>query len=227
MMMRMMIKKAALFLFLLSSYCLSYSRNDDFGIWYNASGEIKIMKRLDLEITGCVRTFKNASKVDELFVEAGLGYKLNKYIAVGGAYRFGEFFEDDDSYHPRHKWFADVTGKLPIGDLKISGRFRFQQRFKTYFEDEEDKIPVSHARIKVKAFYNISSFPVNPYVSTEVFCPMFTGAERNIDKNRFMLGLEYNISKKHSIDIEYMFQRDFLPHIKDINIISVEYKINL
>jgi len=226
-MMRMTIRKSFFLFLLLSLFGASYSQDDDFGIWYGVSTELKLIRKLEIDLSGSVRTYKNASKIDEAFLEGGLTYKLINYIAVGAAYRFGEYFEDDDSYHPRHKWFLDVLGKLPVGDVSISARFRFQQRFKTYFEDEEDKIPVSHGRYRLKAIYNIPSFPVNPYIAAEIFCPMFTKTTRTIDKNRFMFGLEYNITKKHSIEVGYMFQRDFLPHISDINVISLGFNFKL
>jgi hypothetical protein len=221
----MTIKELFLFLILCCSVSAVYSQNDDLGIWYGVSAEHKIIKNLEFDLTGNVRTYKNASKIDEVFLEAGLTYKFNKYLAAGASYRFGEFFEDDDSFHARHKWFIDIKGTLPVGDLTISARFRFQERYRTYFEDEEDKIPVSHGRYRLKALYNIPSFPVNPYIAAEIFCPMFTKTTRYVDKDRFMAGLEYNIAKKHSVEVEYMFQRDFLPHIKDINVISVGYNL--
>ena len=36
-------------------------------------------------------------------------------------------------------------------------------------------------------------------------------------------GVELRILKQHSVEVEYIFQRDYLPHISDINIISVNY----
>jgi hypothetical protein len=223
-MMMMTTKKLFLLLFLLCTASISFSQ-DDFGIWYGINGEHKLVKNLALDLSGTIRTFQNASKIDEAFLEAGLTYKFNKYLAAGASYRFTEFYEDDNSYHPRHKWFADLKGSLPLGDFELSARFRFQQRYKTYFEDDNDKIADNHGRIKVKAYYNIPSFPVNPYIAAEVFCPMFTETTRYVDKKRFMVGVQYNIAKKHSVELEYMFQRDFLPHISDINVVSINYDL--
>lgn len=221
----MMTIKKLFLLFLLSGiFAASYSKDDDFGIWYGVTAEHKLIRKLELDLSGNVRTFKNASKIDEAFLEAGLDYKFNKYFSVGASYRFTEFYEDDKAYHPRHKWFIDIKGTLPLGDLSVSARFRFQERYKTYYEDEKDKIPDSHGRYRLKALYNVPSFPVNPYVAAEIFCPMFTKTSRNIDKDRFIFGVEYNI-KRTSIELEYMFQRDFLPHISDLNVISVGYNV--
>jgi hypothetical protein len=54
---------------------------------------------------------------------------------------------------------------------------------------------------------------------------MFRQSERVVEKNRFMGGIGYNISKKNSLELEYMFQRDYFPHISDINVVSVGYNL--
>lgn len=222
-MMMTMIRKALFFIILMSSGIIGYAQNNDFGIWYGIAAERKLVKNLELDLSACVRTFENASKIEEAFLEAGLTYKFNDFISAEGSYRITENIEDDDSFHLRHKWFLGVKGSLSPGDFTFSGRVRFQKRYKTFFEDEEDKIPDSHIRCRLKTLYDIPSFPVNPFLSAEIFLPVFTEAGRTIDKNRFMFGAEYNITKKQSVELEYIFQRDYLPKLSDINIISVQY----
>lgn len=217
-------KRLFLLFFLISTSLISFSQ-DDFGIWYSITAEKKLVKNLVLDFDANVRTNNNASEIDEAFFDIGLTYKINKYLSAAASYRFTEFRENDDLFHPRHKWFADLKGKLPLGDFEISARLRFQQRYKTYFEDENDKESKEVGRIKLKTLYDIPSFPVNPYLGAEFFFPMFSASKRSVEKNRFMAGFEFNIAKKHSIDLEYMFQRDFLPHISDMNIISVGYNL--
>lgn len=202
-----------------------YTQEKDFGIWFGAAAETDIVKKLELDLSGCLRTFENASQIEEAFLETGLMYKLCKYFSVGGAYRITRSIEDDDSYHIRHKWFADIKGTLPAGDFKFTGRVRFQERYKTYFEDENDKKATSHIRGRLKAQYDIPSFPVNPYLAAELFFPVQSQAEMNIDKKRFMAGIEYNISKIHSVALEYLFQRDYHPKLIDMNIISLNYNL--
>ena len=221
--MTMMNKRLLLFVALIGWLSAGYSQKKDFGIWYEVSAEHKLIKKLDLDLSGTVRTFDNASKIDEAYLEGGVMYKFNKYFAAGAHYRLTESREDDNSYHPRHKWFIDARGTLPAGDIKLTGRIRFQERFKTFIEDDNDAIPDFHLRFKFKARYDIPSFPVNPYIGTEIFFPLFSDASRTIDKDRFMAGVEFNVSKNHSVDLGYLFQRDFLPHISDINVIRLGY----
>jgi hypothetical protein len=217
-------KKLILILLLVCNASISFSQ-DDFGIWYSVTAEKKLVKNLGLDVDVNVRTINNASKIEEAFFDIGLSYNLNKYLSAAVSYRFTEFKEKDELFHPRHKWFADLKGKLPLGNFDFSARLRFQQRYKTYFRDQNDKESKEAGRIKLKILYNIPSFPVNPYLSSELFFPMFTQSERSVEKNRFMAGIEYKIAKKHSFDLEYMFQRDYFPHISDINIVSFCYNL--
>jgi hypothetical protein len=54
---------------------------------------------------------------------------------------------------------------------------------------------------------------------------MFADKSRTIGKNRYAAGAEIKIVKHNSAEIEYIFQRDYLPHLKDTKIISLNYII--
>jgi Protein of unknown function (DUF2490) len=202
-----------------------YSQSDDFGIWYGINAGFPLAKKLDINVSTVIRTFNNASKINQGYLEGGVSYKFNKYLSVAGSYRFIDNRENNSEFHIRHKWFADVKGSFPLENFLFSARFRFQIQTKTFIENEKDRIPDYHGRIKLKALYKIPEFPVNPYLSVESFSPMFVSSERLIDKNRFTIGFEYKITKIHSIEAEYIFQRDFLPHLSDIHIISINYNL--
>jgi hypothetical protein len=227
MMMMTMIKRtgAALFAAIIT---ISLSAQDkDFGIWYGANLNKGITNKLDLDVSAMVRTFEKASKVDQGFLEAGIGYKINKHLDAALSYRLTSSLEDDSKYHFQHKIFLDLKGDVKLSNFAFSGRFRFQTRVKTYLEYVSDKYPEYTGRLKLKAMYRTPSFPLNPYVYCESFCPMFADSERLIGKNRLSLGFVYKISKLHSVDIGYIYQRDYLPKISDMNIISIEYNLNL
>jgi hypothetical protein len=223
MMMMMMIKRASFLLGFSLLTISAFPQEKDFGIWYGASAEFGIIKSLQVDLSTCFRTFDNAGKLEEGFLEGGLSYKFNEYLSASASYRITENIEKDDSFHLRHKWFAGVRGTLPIGNFTLSARAIFQQRYKTYIEDENDKLPASHGRFRMKALYDFPSFPVSPYIYSEIFCPLFKASERIIDKKRFGGGIELDIAARHSFDIEYLFQRDYFPHMTDENILSLGY----
>jgi hypothetical protein len=104
-------------------------------------------------------------------------------------------------------------------------RLRLQVQSRTYYEPGDDNSPDLTGRIKFKGIYNIPKFPVNPYICFESFSPLFENSTRLLGKERFAAGFEYKIVKKHSIEAEYIFERDFLPRLSDISIISITYNV--
>lgn len=83
-----MIKKLVRILILLFVPLSAFSQEKDSGVWYGISGEIPIINKLDVEFSTVVRTFNNASKVEQAYFEGGANYKFNKYLSVAGSYRF-------------------------------------------------------------------------------------------------------------------------------------------
>lgn len=226
-MMMMMIRRTGAVLVALIITSSISAQDKDFGIWYGANLNKGITNKLDLDVSAMVRTFQKAAKLEQGFLEAGLGYKINKHLDAALSYRLTSALEDDSKYHFQHKAFLDLKGDVKVSNFSFSGRFRFQTRVKTYLVYVSDKYPDYTGRIKLKAMYRTPSFPLNPYIYCESFYPMFAKSERLVGKNRFSAGIVYKISKVHSVDIGYIFQRDYLPNLSDMNIISLEYNLKL
>lgn len=219
----MTIKSAVLFILLLLTAGTLYAQDNDFGLWYEVNAEKSVSKKFDLNGTIMVRTFDNASTLDQVFLEIGASYTLNKYIAFAGSYRIGNYLEDDDYYHIRHKGFADIKGSLPLKHFVLSARLRLQLMARTWVEDQSDDREEYDGRMKLKGEYKIPDFPVNPYVAFETFTPIFRNDGNLIEKSRTTIGFEYKITKKHIVDTEYIYQRDEYPHLSILHIISLSY----
>jgi hypothetical protein len=202
-----------------------FAQDKDFGIWYGVSASHKINKKIGVNLSADVRTFNKAAKIDEAFIEGGLTYDFNKYLEAAGNYRLSKSIENNNSYYFRHKFFLDLKGTAPVGNFSFSARLRFQSRTKTYIKNADDLNADYAGRIKLKAVYKTPVFPINPYIYAETFTPMFSNKTRSIEKIRYSAGLELKIAKKQSVELEYIFQRDYLPDISDLNIISVGYGI--
>lgn len=227
MMMTMMIKKWYISLVLYFLSVAVFGQDKDFGIWYGVSAEHKLSKKLEIDLSTDIRTFNNASRIEEAFLEGGISYSITKHLAIEGSYRLTDKIENNNKYYYQHKIFLDLKGNVPFGNFNFTSRLMFQARTKTYIQDDNDNHPDYTGRIKIKAVYKTPVFPINPYVYAETFCPVFSEKTRTIEKNRFAGGLQFSIAKHHSAEIEYIFQRQYLPHLSDINIISVNYIVKL
>jgi hypothetical protein len=225
MMMTTTIKKIITSIICILLTLVAFPQKDDFGIWYSISAEHKLSKKLEVDLAASIRTFNNASKIEEAFIEGGISYNLNKIITLSGTYRLTDNIENNNSYYFRHKVFLDVKGNFPAGNFNFSCRMRFQTGLKMYLEDENDKYPYYAGRIKIKALYRTPIFPLNPYIWAESFLPMFSDESGELGKIRYSAGMELRIAEKNCVEMEYIFQKDYLPKISNINIISINYKI--
>jgi hypothetical protein len=219
------IKKYCFILFLLLPVT-GVAQERDFGIWYGASVKKDIIKKLEIDVSAMVRTFENAGKVEQGFIEASLEYKFTKFLSAAASYRLTDKYEGDlDDYFYQHKIFADLKGNYNVADISFTCRTRFQTRIKTY--DNKNDFTDYTGRIKLKAVYKTPSFPVNPYLYGELFMPMFSHEDKSVEKYRLSTGIEYSLSKKHSIEAEYIFERDYRPDLVNNHILCISYNLKL
>jgi predicted porin len=207
----------------LSASGILYSQESDFGLWYEVNVGKSLNKKFDLEASVMVRTFDNGSKIDQGYFEAGATYNLNKYVGFAASYRIGNYLDDDDLYHIRHKWFGDIKGSLSLKHLHLSARLRLQVMERVYVEHPSDNKAEYDGRFKLRGIYKIPKFPVDPYASFETFSPVFRSSGHLIDKSRTTVGLEYKINKKNFINTEYIYQRDNSPDLSIMHIIDLSY----
>jgi opacity protein-like surface antigen len=222
-----MIKRYALAsLFVLMPFILA-AQKSDFGIWYEAEVEHKIIKGLRFDLETSIRTDQNASNIESLYLEPGLRYKINDFIAVGIYYRFVEQKEGNDKYYPRHRWFLQLKGDLPIRRFTLEARYRLQEQFKTYIEDPEDEEPQWYQRLRLELDYDIKGIPLKPFINTEMYCMLFSPNEIVIEKWRSMAGLEYTFNKKHTVGLEYIYNESKVTKPAYMNIIGLTYSVKL
>ena len=203
----------------------AFSQENDFGVWVSASAQHKLVEKLDIELSGSLRTFNNVSQIEQFYIEGGVQYKFNKFFSLAGSYRLIKNVEDNSQFYFRHKLFADVKGTIPLNNFTLSARLRLQRTSKTYIENDEDLISKYLMRLKIKTLYNIPSFPINPYTYCELFSPVISDSGSMISKYRLSAGAEINLKGKTSIEAEYIFQRDFLPHLSNRHIVSIGYNV--
>lgn len=204
-----------------------FSQTKDFGIWYGASAGIPITRYLEFNLGGEIRTFEDASKVNEGFGEIGLSLKLIKFLSVAGTYRLTSKIEHEAGYYLRHKFMADIKGKTNIGRVGLSCRLRFQDQVRTYIKNATDEEPDYYGRIKLETNYNIPKSHFEPVLYFETFARLFRSTEKRFDKYRLSAGLDYNISKKQRVGVAYIFQKSYLPGLSDMNILSLSYDFKL
>jgi len=219
-------------LLLFSSIVLK-AQKTDFGLWYEANAEYNIVKKLRFDFEASIRTDKNASRIEKFYFEPGLRYKFNDYFAAGIYYRLTEQRETIDKsegiyeFHPRHRWFVQLKGSLPVNRFTLSARYRFQEQFKTYIEDAGDEIPAWANRLRLELDYDIKKLPLKPYANVEMQIGLFSPDDILIEEWRYIAGAEYTFNKKHTVGLEYIYNvsKDSKPAY--MNAIGMTYTVSL
>ena len=204
-----------------------HGQKSDFGLWYDIKADHDLAKGLRIEAEASLRTDNNASRAETWYFEPGIRYKFNKYFAAGIYYLFIEKVEKDNRFHPRHRWFLQMKGDLPVNRFTLSARYRLQQQFKTYIEDPLDEVPKWHHRLRLELDYDVPSLPLKPYINTEIYNQIFVGNDIKFEKMRYIGGMEYTIAKTHTIGIEYLYQVSKVSKPAWLNVISLNYSVKL
>lgn len=202
----------------------------DYGIWYEVDAEKDIYKGLRFDLEASVRTDKNASHIEKFYFEPGLRYKFNDYFAAGFYYRFIGQEENDERFHPRHRWFFQMKGTTPkVARFTLAVRYRIQEQFKTYIKDPEDEVdePEWYQRVRFELRYNIKGIPLKPYINAEIFNRLSDPTDYFADKWRSIVGIEYTLNKRHSFGIEYIYNDSRVTKPAYMNLLGIVYSIKL
>jgi hypothetical protein len=228
-----MIKKHCLLILVVLLPAALTAQTTDFGIWYEVKGDHKIVNNLRFDLEASIRTDDKASNIEKFYFEPGLRYKFNDYFSAGIYYRLTEQKETIDKsegiykFYPRHRWFVQLKGSLPVNRFTLSARYRIQQQFRTYIKDPEDEIPEWYQRLRLELDYDIKGIPLKPFINAEMHAMLFSPNDITIEKRRYMTGVEYTVAKKHTFGLEYIYNVSKVSKPAYMNIIGVTYSIKL
>ena len=199
------------------------AEGDDFGIWTELNVEKKLTNRLDLELFGENRSRNSHETVDRWSVGLGASYKVTNWLKASADYTYlydhNEKWNDKQTkvanfWGTRHRFNVALTGSVDFGNLSVSLRERWQYTYRPQKTVERTK--VSNGKVEDKTYngkaksvwrnrmqlkYKVTSM-WRPYVSGETFV-----AGSGMEKLRLAAGTEVRLSRKHSFDVKYMFQK--------------------
>jgi long-subunit fatty acid transport protein len=199
------------------------AEGDDFGIWTEANVEKKISRNLSVDGGVEMRTRDHVKTVDRWSGSIGASYKLTDWLKASAGYTLlydnNEKWNDKQTkvanfWGTRHRFNVSLTGSVDFGNLSVSLRERWQYTYRP--EKTVERTKVSNGKVEEKTYngkgknvwrnrlqlkYKVSSL-WRPYINGETYV-----AGSGMDKYRLAAGTEIRLSKKHSFDLKYMFQK--------------------
>ena len=199
---------------------IGFSQDSNLGNWLIYIGNKKLNSKWNLHNEVQYRNYNIVGDLEQLLLRTGIGYNLseNNNILLGYGFILSENYiantENKVSVN-EHRVFQQYTTKQSVGKVKLSHRYRFEQRF-------------VEADFKLRFRYFLSlNIPLmktesgNGPLYLSAYNEIFLNSKSAIfDRNRVYGGLGYNLNKNVRFELGYMNQF-FENHSRDqINIIT-------
>jgi hypothetical protein len=183
------------------------AQENDAGLWTNATVEKKITKDLDVVFTEEFRFNENVTQLESFFSDIGAEYSIVKGFKCGLFYRFINKRNLDGSYSQAHRFYGDLSYKQKIKRFEAGYRIRLQVQYKEVNRSETGNVPDCYIRQKLHFGYNTKS-RFDPYIDSELWylmSPRWCG----FDNVRITAGTTVRITKSHSLDLAWIYQKEF------------------
>ncbi len=212
-----------IFVLCLFSFSSIQAQVNDAGLWLGIGIEKQITQAFSVEIDHSSRFNENISELGTIINELGVNYKLDKKSQFSVFFRYYNQLQLNNQYKPVSKLYVDYSYKAKAEFFDINLRLRFQMQQKNIFVFDSDGSTSSAIRPKISLKHSFNKF--EPYVSVEVYIPVFYNDYKPIDKIRLSAGIDYSFSKMHSVDLGYLVQREYFAKNPETDfIVQLGYK---
>lgn len=225
-------------LIILFIYCsclspVSAQIRQDAGMWATLTIQHALNKKINLVIDEEFRLKENYQRINLFYTNIGIDYKVNKFLKISPTYRTIQKKKLDGNYSYRHRLMLDVTVKKKIKKITLSERVRYQIEVQDFYTSKKGKFPEQYLRLKTDIKYDLKK-KITPYYSCEfryqIRNPRGDGPvyDNGFHRIRNVLGLEYEINKKNSINLYYLFQTEFnISTPESIYILGIAYTLTI
>ena len=198
--------KITLLVFALMLPLLGCSQDSNFGNWLIYIGNKKLNSKWNIHNEVQYRNYNAIGDLEQLLLRTGIGYNISEKnnILLGYGYILSENYvgnTEDKASVNEHRIFQQYTTKQNSGKVKLSHRYRFEQRF----VEEDFKLRFRYfLSLNVPLRYNESG--ESPFYLS-AYNEIFLNSKSSIfDRNRVYGGLGYNVNKNVRVELGYMNQ---------------------
>ena len=165
-----------------------------------AEYEMKILKGWHWGAEAEARFDENFTHFDRFKVGVGTDYAFwHKRIKIGVGYNYLNY-NKDDYFESRHRITGSLTFAEKFGNWKLSYRATFQSTFRNNHRGDYTFNPKTYMRNRLAVSYKIPGKPLKIHASEEFWWRLYHPEHNIIDELRTVVGVEYAISKRHTLD---------------------------
>ncbi|MFL1010724.1 DUF2490 domain-containing protein [Flavisericum labens] len=182
-------------------------QDGDLGNWMIYFGNKKLNQKWNIHHEVQYRNYNAIGDLEQLLLRTGLGYTFNEgksNVLLGYGYILSENYigntEDKFSVN-EHRIFQQFISKQNIGSVKLSHRYRFEQRF----VETDFKMRFRYFLGINVPFCNKPDEPGKFYLSA--YNEIFLNTESSIfDRNRVYSGIGFRVNENIRFEAGYMNQ---------------------
>jgi len=193
----------------------------DFGVWTSLGLKKKITRDLSAIVHQDLRLYENAGEIGTVLTDAGAEYEVTRALKAELHYRYIRKKRVDDFYETRHRWYADVSYRHREKPLVVTVRERFQSQFRPVRNDTKSRSPENVLRSKVTLSADLDR-KYEPFLAFEWALQLNHHARNEVEGIRYLAGVEYAFSKRHSLQAYYMINREL-----NVNAPVTDYVVGL
>ena len=208
-------------------------QSNDAGMWNTLSIQHSLTKKVNLVIDQEFRLRENYQRINLFYTNIGIDYKYNKFLKISPTYRTIQKKRLDGTYSFRHRLMLDVTVKKKFEKITLSERIRYQAEVQDYYTSRKRKLVEQFLRFKTDIKYAATE-KITPYYSCEfryqIHAPRGDGPlyDKGFHRVRNVLGAEYEINKKNSVNLYYLYQTEFnISTPETIFILGIGYTLSI
>ena len=185
----------------------SAAQNSDFGNWLIYIGNKKVDSKWNIHNEVQYRNYDAIGDLEQLLLRTGVWYNLsenNHNLLLGYGYILSQNYSADTEDKldvNEHRIFQQFTSKQKIGNVSLSHRYRFEQRF----VDSDFKMRLRYFLAFKVPILKTETSPTKLYLSA--YNEVFLNTESDVfDRNRVYGGLGYQLNNNVRIEAGYMNQ---------------------
>ncbi len=183
------------------------------GIWLSAVSEKDLGKKFSLNSELTARFTGDCNRFTKYYIENELEYKFNKTIRADVSYRLSMKYEPEGDYNQfQHRFSFGLNLKKEINRYSFAFTGRYQQNISRDFSSTYPILETEpYLRTKLSLKYNIKKKPIEPFVSAELYIPIYAQSPKAFkpDAYRYVLGAKYNIDKKKAFKLYFMYEKEY------------------
>lgn len=202
----------------------SLSQTKDAGLWADLGMSKELTDRLEFSLSPEIRLDENLSRWSRCFADAGLEYKMNKRFSMGGTYR-GGWSNDGVHVDYRQRVQYGWTWKEKLDDVIVQVQSRAQLSLAGRTDADVDFVSVWRNRAGLK-YTGLKKLDLAS--SFEMFNSISRFNRFEARNWRWIISATRKLSKKQSIAVGYLIQRDLTESPQEIDyVILLSYKVEL